>query len=33
MQRAAWVATGMLIGVTTIGLLMGLGRWFNDHER
>jgi carbon monoxide dehydrogenase subunit G len=32
-QRAAWMTTGMLIGVTTIGLLMGLGRWFNDHER
>lgn len=32
-QRAAWMTTGMLIGVSAIGLLMALGRWLNGHER
>lgn len=32
-QRAAWMTTGMLIGVSVIGLLMALGRWLNGHER
>jgi len=33
MQRAAWMTTGMLIGVSAIGLLMAFGRWLNDHEQ
>lgn len=33
MQRAAWMTTGMLIGISAIGLLTALGRWLNDHER
>lgn len=32
-QRVAWMTTGVLIGVSAIGLLMGLARWLNDHER
>ncbi|MGH2517302.1 MAG: hypothetical protein ACRDHP_16760, partial [Ktedonobacterales bacterium] len=32
-QRAVWMTTGMLIGVSAIGLLVALGRWLNDHER
>lgn len=32
-QRVAWMTTGMLIGVSAIGLLAALGRWLHDHER
>lgn len=32
-QRVAWMTTGMLLGVSAIGLLMGLARWFSDRER
>lgn len=32
-QRVAWMSTGMLIGISAIGLLMGFARWFNEHER
>ena len=32
-QRMAWMTTGMLIGVSAIGLLSALSRWLNEHER
>lgn len=32
-QRAAWMTTGIFIGISAIGLLMGLARWFSDRER